>query len=274
MDRFALLMTGSLALAIGCTSDDSDKEDGTSDSSDTAADDSSDTGTDAAFGNEIALSPFTSDSFETLNVDSDPDRSSYFPVRHYFWPVGLTALEAPEPPYEIRALSIWVMAGANAACNDFNSSWDCQEAAHCDTRTPLKLVAYVGETPPRSFAGGDNDLELPDLPYTASVEVSGGYGAPADWDAELLTGTLDEPVLVEESGTLWVGYAQTTESGVNVPCVAGYNAYRTELSEEDLDVFVWWEQNNLFTGGGTGWNITDPNESEQLRPVVQAVVGY
>jgi hypothetical protein len=49
---------------------------------------------------------------------------------------------------------------------------------------------------------------------------------------------------------------------------------RTELSEEDLDEFVWWEQNNLFTGGGIGWNITNPMDSEQLRSVVQAVVGY
>ena len=119
-------------------------------------------------------------------------------------------------------------------------------------------MAYVGDAPPRSFRGGYEDLELPDVPFIASVEVSGGFGAPSSWDAELLTGTLDEPVLVEDSGPLWIGYAQAVESDVNVSCVAGYNAFGTELSDADLDEFVWWEQNNLFTGGGTGWNITDP----------------
>ena len=104
MVRFDLLMTGSLTLAIGCTDDDSTKDDGATNSSDTGTDDSSDTGTDGTFDNEVSLSPFAGSSFETLNEDSDPDRSSYFPVRHYFWPVGLTAIEAPEPPYEIRAL--------------------------------------------------------------------------------------------------------------------------------------------------------------------------
>ena len=273
MVRFALFMTGFCTLAIGC-SDDGAKEDGSADSSDTGSVDTPSPDADTTFENEVSLSPFVGDSFDTLNTDSDPDRSSYFPVRHYFWPLGLTAVEAPEPPYEIRELSVWVLAGANANCNEFDESWDCQQPAHCDTTVPLNLVAYVGDAPPRSFRGGYEDLELPDVPFIASVEVSGGYGAPSNWDAELLTGTLDEPVLVEESGTLWIGYSQAVASDVNSSCVAGYSALRTELSEEDQNEFVWWEQNNLFTGGGTGWNITSPMESEQLRPVVQAVVGY
>ena len=135
-------------------------------------------------------------------------------------------------------------------------------------------MAYVGEQTPRSFGGGDADLELPEIPIIASVEVSGGYGAPGDWDAELLTGVLDEPVLVEESGPLWIGYMQAVESGVNVACAASYSALSAERSEADLNEAVSWEQNNLFTGGGTGWNITDPDDTEQLRPVMQAVIGY
>jgi len=227
------------------------------------------------FENEINLSPFASTSFETLNVDSDPDRSGYFPARHYFWPLGLTALDAPEPPYEIRELAIWVLAGSNAACNDFESGFDdCQEASHCNTTVPLKLVAYVGDAPPRSFPGGEADLELPEVPFIASVEVSGGYGAPSSWDAELLTGVLEEPVLVEESGPLWIGYAQTVESDVNVSCPGSYTAMRTELSDDDRNEFVWWGQNNLFANGATGWNVTDESDSEQLRPIVQAVIGY
>ena len=72
------------------------------------------------FENEISLSPFVDGLFEAADTDSDPDRGGYFPVRHYFWPLGLTALDAPEPPYEIRELSMWALSGTYTACDNFD----------------------------------------------------------------------------------------------------------------------------------------------------------
>ena len=135
------------------------------------------------------------------------------------------------------------------------------------------MVAYVGDQSPRSFPGSDEELDIPDVPVIASVDVSGGYGAPGNWDAERLDGVLDSPVLVEDPGTLWIGYQQISPSGLQNSCPAAYTSNPSERSEADGNALVWWEQVNLFSAGGTGWNATEP-EIEQLRLVIQAEIAH
>ena len=227
-----------------------------------------------SFTEETQVGPLDEALFERFLEDSDPDRGSYFPARKHFWPLGLVAVDAPEPPYEIRSISTFVLAGAEANCSEFDSEWECQQPADCDTTVPLTLVAYVGDASPRSFGGGEADLELPSVPFVASVEVSGGVGAPGTWDGERLDGVFDSPVLIEEPGTLWIGYAQSTESGEKASCPGGYTASPSERSDSDGNSMVWWEQNNLFSNGATGWNQTEESEEDQLRVIVQATLGH
>jgi len=238
------------------------------------SDDDSNDSASLSFEEEMVVGPLNEQLFERFREDSDESRFSYFPARHNFWPVGLVAVEAPEPPYEIRELSVITLAGAEANCNEFDSNWDCQQPADCDTTVPLQLVAYVSDESPRSFGGGSEDLDLPSIPYIATVEVSGGVGAPGNWDGEILTGVLDTPVVVDEPGTLWIGYAQITASGEAASCPAGYTVSPSDMSDTDGNSFVWWEQENLFSNGATGWIASEPDEEDQLRVLVQATLGY
>lgn len=265
MNRSVIL----ISMLMACTS--SSKDDSGSDTG--AAAGSGTTTPDYSFENVSNIGPLNEALFERAAEDSDPERGSYFPARRHFWPTAFVAVEAPEPPYEIRSLSMYVLAAANANCNEFDDNWDCQEPADCDTTVPIRLVAYVGDQTPRSFPGSDEELAIPDVPVIASVDVSGGFGAPGVGDAELLVGVLESPVVVEETGTLWIGYQQITESGLQNSCPAGYTSNPSERSDADGNAFVWWEQVNLFSAGGTGWNATEP-EIEQLRLVIQAEVAH
>ena len=241
---------------------------------DADADADADTGTDVEFWNVdtsgyavldgTRVGPLPPEYFADptlLSSVNDEGGACYWPLKQYWWPMGFTAVQAPEPPYEIHAMAMYMLSGRQAG------------PPNCDTTVPVRLLVYVGDEPPSSFVGGAGDLEFPDVPITASVEAVGTTELGEQWVAEVVSGVFAEPVRIEESGTLWLGYSQAVESALHASCAMGVNAEEHELSDADLGQFTWWDQQAADSEGASFWQNTDPDPDGVLyRPLIEAII--
>ena len=92
------------------------------------------------------------------------------------------------------------------------------------------------------------------------------FAAVDEWAGQLVSGVSDPPVTIEEAGTLWLGYAQVTQTPSFNACPFGATLSADELSSSDGDAFVWWQQSDqteMNTDGGFSG----------VRPLIQAIVG-
>jgi hypothetical protein len=181
----------------------------------------------------------------------------YWPLRVNYWPLHFVELEAPPPPYEIRAFTGAVMSGVGGG----------GLPGGCHTETPLSFVAYLGDVPPSSYSGGELDLALPPVPYKLSVEAWGELGMLDDWTQEVIRVTLDEPVIVEESGSLWIGVKQAVPSGDLAACLSAFDVPEKYLHEAATGQRLTWQQNE----GSTEWLA---GSEESNRPALSVTIGY
>ncbi len=112
------------------------------------------------------------------------------------------ALEPPDPPYEVRSVSAMLGLAGSAILQ-------CDE-----TQMALLMFTIDPSTDATDFNGGATPSWTP-----IQSAIVGGPAALAPDGT--VTWTLDEPYLVEDSGTLWIGYEPIESgSGDSYPCLA------------------------------------------------------
>jgi len=220
------------ALAVAC----GDSTDDTTDTDDTDTEDSDTDLVDTAltFGEEEELT--TSTSTEDMNF--------YLPMG---WFGGLAVkLKAPDPPFEIRAISALMY-------NRTNSMNYEEESGNCTADVPVNLVAWVGENPKRATEDGEP------LPALATVEASGDglEGGADDGYPEMVTGVLDEPVLVTEDGKLYVAIVKGEPQ-------VGRGACAASMAYSDKEA-VW-----MLPDGEANWNEYEDSVPDIRITVAQA----
>ena len=155
----------------------------------------------------------------SLRLITEDAGAFYWLQREGWWPMGFTALNAPVPHYEIHAIALYTIG--------FDNDW-------CANTQPINLLVYVGDEPPSSFVGSSE--VLPEIPLTASIEAVGVVGSSSvgeDGASEILAGVFEEPLSIEEAGTLWLGYSQAGATINATSCPMGVNVTSDELSSAD-----------------------------------------
>ena len=221
----------------------------------TEGNDTGPTDQEPAFENEGSFGSTIDEYLDRIESDlAENQVIGYWPLRKDYWPLHFIELEAPAPPYEIRAFTGAVMSGVGGGGLD----------GGCDTEVPLAFVAYLGDVPPSSYPGGELDQALPPVPYMVSVEARGELGMLEVWTQEIIGVTLDEPVVVEESGSLWIGVRQAEPSGDEAACLSSYNVPEEYIHESATGQALIWQQNR----GTTGW------VDETDGAVLSVTIGY
>ncbi|MCB9665897.1 MAG: hypothetical protein H6732_17460 [Alphaproteobacteria bacterium] len=149
-------------------------------------------------------------SFETEEVLTFPGWAACAdgnPALYIPGPLGkhiAVRLDAPEPPYEVRGLSVALLQSAQAYAG-----------RTCSTQAAISLAVFVDDAEEATDFEGKNK---PRYTALAGGELTGGKGKNGTVREAALT--LDEPVLVEEEGYLWVVYQALGGDEDPMPCVA------------------------------------------------------
>jgi hypothetical protein len=172
---------------------------------------------------------------QEVRLFEEQECSNYMPLLTG-WGINLqvSRLEAPEPPYEIRSLSVRLYSAVDAFLENDEEGEDYMR--HCDTTVPLTLFLYVGDDGPMSdpamadFAAYTSEppFAFPELEtgfsalVTGERGVTGSLGDSWTWQlsTEVATLVLEEPYLVEEEGALWIGTALYDDSDANISCLS------------------------------------------------------
>ena len=222
-------------------------------------DDSSNNTLESRFKNEAVFGPMTDTLFDQLDSFTGSGDVFYHPLVELFWPVVLEEVIVPEPPYEIRGFTVAAF-----------SRLETTSLGDCNPQTPFNVVAYVGDADPDSFEGGPDTLELPEIPFQSSTQVTGSKEPTSIWDFEVINVTLEEPVLIEEEENLWIGYVQAIEpDGISLAC-----GYSVRLSEADIPPsvaggYAQWEQGS----SSPAWQVSD-TITDRSHPAISVRIGY
>lgn len=188
-----------------------------------------------------------------LDADGTCDWTSYWPALARTNPVFALGFEAPEPPYEIRSLSV-------TSYDNVDRGYGGQD---CRGDMELRVFAFVHDSDDLDdFTASGADW--PELPARAEGIVSGeGDGDPL---RDVQTVEFDPPVRVDEPGTLWVAYEMVDESGDFIACVLG-----CEPPADVSELGPAWSYQTEGNGWGnpTGWR-SFPSERADLR----VTIGY
>ena len=147
---------------------------------------------------ELAADYFNGDlELESLG-DSFTGTVAFFPEAVRDVHAYVVAFDAPEPPYQIKALGVSVLTGSGAS------------GYRCSAAVPVELVAWVEEDATRDPTGY-NALDannIPQLPVLASGMASGlspdDLLEGEDDRIEVVTAQLESPVRVSTAGKLFV----------------------------------------------------------------------
>lgn len=167
-----------------------------------------------------------------VGEDGTCNWTSYWPAVADATPFQAVGYEMPEPPYEIRSLSVTLY-------DNPENGWSGQD---CRGDIELRLFAFVHDAD-HLDAYTPEGGGLPEIPALVEAIVSGdGDGDPT---GDIVTAVLDTPVRVDEPGLLWVGYELVDDSGDFISCVLGCEPPAVGSNAEPA--YAWY----TF---GNGWN--------------------
>ncbi|MEC8194235.1 MAG: hypothetical protein VX127_15975, partial [Myxococcota bacterium] len=118
-----------------------------------------------------------------------------------------------------------------------------------------------------SFIDPVAPFNLPNVPVTASIEVWG----PATADSSInmvVSGVFKEPVVITETGTLWLGYTQSVEPiNGHSACQTSVPVTMAELADPSNGGTYWYRQTDE-----PGWMVSDPFTNRDSPPLIEVVL--
>lgn len=130
---------------------------------------------------------------ETVGWDCAAETSPYawLPADDAYWPEGWVAHGTVDAGFVVKSFDVGLYA-TTALEKD------------CDPRVGLEVMLWVSSESPADY---DSAASPMNVPFQVSASAVGTL-APVDGSdaVDVITVTLDEPLLVEQAGTLYVGY--------------------------------------------------------------------